>query len=55
MAWIDYKKAYYMVPKSWILHCLKMYKMPEQVIQFIDKTMDTWKVELTSKEKSLAG
>ena len=26
MAWIDYKKAYDMLPQSWILHCLKMYK-----------------------------
>ena len=25
MAWIDYKKAYDMVPQSWILHCHKMY------------------------------
>ena len=24
MAWIDYKKAYDMVPKSRILHCLKI-------------------------------
>ena len=27
MAWIDYKKAYDMIPQSWILHCLKMYKI----------------------------
>ena len=26
-AWIDYKKAYDMVPQSWILHCFKMYKI----------------------------
>jgi len=24
MAWIDYKKAYDMVPHSWILKCLEM-------------------------------
>ena len=24
MAWIDYKKAYDMVPQSWIINCLKM-------------------------------
>ena len=24
---IDYKKAYDMLPQSWILHCLKMYKI----------------------------
>ena len=27
MAWIDYKRAYDMVLQSWILHCLKMYKI----------------------------
>ena len=27
MAWIDYKKAYDMVLQSWIIHCLKMYKI----------------------------
>ena len=32
MAYINYKKAYDMVPKSWILHCLKMYKIPDQVL-----------------------
>ena len=54
MAWIDDKKAYNMVLQSWILHCLKMYKIPDQVIQFIEKTMQTRRVELTAGEKSLA-
>ena len=27
MDWIDYKKAYDMVPQSWIIRCLKMYKI----------------------------
>ena len=27
MAWIDSKKAYDMVPQSWIINCLKMYKI----------------------------
>ena len=31
MAWIDYKKAYDMVPQSWIINCLKMYKISEEV------------------------
>ena len=53
MAWIDYKKAYNMVPQSWILHCLKLYKYPDQVIQFIEKTMETWRVDLTAGGKSL--
>ena len=32
LAWIDYKKAYDMIPQIWILHCLKMYEIPEQVV-----------------------
>ena len=54
MAWIDYKKAYDMVPQSWIINCLKMYKISDEVINIIEKTMKTWKVELTSGGRSLA-
>ena len=56
MAWID-KKAYDMVPQSWIINCLKMYKMykiSHEVINFIEKTMKNWRVELTAGGKSLA-
>ena len=42
MAWIDYKKAYDMVPHSWIINSLKMYKISDEVINIIDKTMKTW-------------
>ena len=35
MALIDYKNAYDMVPQSWILNCLKMYKISHEVINFI--------------------
>ena len=54
MAWIDYKKAYDMVPQSWIIHGLKMYKIPHVVINFIEKTMQIWRVELTAGGRSLA-
>ena len=54
MAWIDYKKAYNMVLQSWTLHCLKMYQIPDLVTRFIEKTMETWRGELTAGEKSLA-
>ena len=54
MAWIDYKKAYDVVPHSWIINCLKMYKISHKVIKFIDETMKTWRVELTAGGRSLA-
>ena len=31
-----------------------MYKIPDQVVQFIEKTMETWTVDLTAGEKSFA-
>ena len=54
MVWIDYKKAYEMVPQSWIIHCLKMYQISHAIINFIEKTMQTWRVELTAGGRSLA-
>ena len=30
IAWINYKKAYDMVPQSWIINCFKMYKIPDE-------------------------
>ena len=54
MAWIDYKKAYDMVPHSWIISCLKMYKISDEVIKFTEKTMKIWRVELTARGRSLA-
>ena len=54
MVWIDRKKAYDMVPQSWIINCLKMYKISHEVINLIGKTMKTWRVELTAGGRSLA-
>ena len=54
MAWIDYKKVYDIVSQSWILHCLKMYKISHKVINFIEQTMKAWRVELTSGGRSIA-
>ena len=43
-----------MVPQSWIIHCLKMYKISHEVINFIEKTIQTWRVEMTAEGRSLA-
>ena len=39
MAWIDNKNAYDKVPKNWIIHCLIMNKISNEVMNFIQKTM----------------
>ena len=54
MVCIDYKKTYDMVPRSWILHCLKIYKISHEVINFIEETMKIWRVELTTGGRSIA-
>ena len=54
IAWIANKKLYDMVPQSWMINCLKMYKISNEVVNVIEKTMKTWKVELTAGGRSLA-
>ena len=51
-AQIDYKKAYDMLLQSWIINCLKIYKISE-VINFIKKTIKTRRVELTAGGRSI--
>ena len=53
MAWIDYKKANDMVLQYWIIDCLKLYKIFDEVINLIEKNMKNWKVELIGGGKSL--
>ena len=43
-----------MVPRSWILHCLKMYKISHEVLNFIDQTMQTWREEPTAGGRSIS-
>ena len=48
MAWIDYKKAYDMVPHSWILESLELARVAKNVVEFISRSMKGWNVELMS-------
>ena len=40
MAWIDYQKAYDMVPHSWILECARMVGVAQNIINVIENSMD---------------
>eukprot|EP00795_Rhopilema_esculentum_P003517 gene3517-biopygen1669 len=53
MAWVDYKKAYDMVPHSWIIECLRLYRVSDNVVNFIERSMTNWKVQLTSCGETL--
>ena len=54
MAWNDYKKAYDMIPHSWILESLELVQMSENIVQFIRKSMKNWNTKLTSCGEYLA-
>ena len=50
MAWIDYKKAYDMIPHSWILESLGLVQVSENIVEFIRKSMKNWNTNLTYGE-----
>ena len=54
MAWIDHKKAYDMAQQSWIINCLKIYKISRNHKLPRKKNMKNLRVELTTGGKSLA-
>ena len=53
MAWIDYKKAYDKVPHSWISECLEMFGIANNVQDFLNNSMKSWKLELNASGKTL--
>ena len=55
MAWIGYKKAYDMVPHSWIIDCLETVGINENIRRLLPESMKSWRVELTSGEENLGG
>ena len=53
MGLMDYRKAYHTLPHSWILECLKDFAFNEQLRQFLEEDMKTWRVELTLRGQML--
>ena len=48
MAWIDYKKAYDMVPNSWIIECLGLFGVAENIKSLLVNSMEKLKLMLSS-------
>ena len=48
MTWINYKKAYDMVPHSWIIKCLDLFGVAEDIKSLLVSSMEKWKVMLCS-------
>ena len=52
ICWIDYRKAYNMVPHSWIIDCLSMFKIANNVENLLKYAMSLQKVKLTSSNQN---
>ena len=53
MAWIDYVKAYDMVPHSWIIEYLDLFGVAENIKSLLVNSMEKWKVMLCSGNSEL--
>ena len=53
VGWIDYRKAYDMVPHSWIKEVLMSLRIADNVTQFLIKSMEGWSTMLTSNGETL--
>ena len=53
VAWVDYTKAYDQVPHTWILQCLKIFKIANNTSNVVEKSMKNCRRELTSGAETL--
>ena len=53
MACVDYKKAYNMVPHSWIITTMGMVGLADNIIGLIKQSMNRWKTNLYADGKLL--
>ena len=53
MTWIDYKKAYDMVPHSWIIECLDLFGLAQNIKTLLVNSMEKWQIMLCSGNSEL--
>ena len=53
MGWIDYQKAFDMLPHSWIIDCLYSLELNKKLITFLQFTIKNWPVELVCNNEKL--
>ena len=53
MAWIDYKKAYEMVPHSQIKECLELFGVAENIKTLLVNSREKWRVMLCARNSEL--
>ena len=54
MVWIDYQKAYDMVPHSWIKKSIEMCGVADNISHLLFKSMESWQTILMSVNEELA-
>ena len=53
MAWLDYRKAYDLVPYNWVNECMEMFGIAENLRTFLQKSMQQWRLSLTANGEDL--
>lgn len=53
MAWVDYRKAYDLVPHSWIQECLDLFGIATNVKRILINSMNNWNTLLSSGNISI--
>lgn len=53
MAWIDYKKAFYLVPPSWILECIRMFGAAQNMVGLIQNSIKQRRTVLKGGSEAL--
>ena len=53
MAWIDYRKAYDLVPHNLVNECMEIFGIAENLRTFLQKSMQQWRLSLTANGEDL--
>ena len=53
ITWVDYRKAYDMIPHSWIVKCLRMFGAAENMVLLFPRSMSKWQIELSAVGRTL--
>ena len=53
MPWIDYKKAYDMVPHPWIKECFDLFGVAENIKTLLVNSMEKWRLMLCAGNSKL--
>ena len=53
MEWIDYKKAYNIVPHGWMIEAMKIVGIADNIMNLFENNKETWRTGLTACNESL--